>query len=53
MGEKLRKLEARAELITDDFLQKVVAWRRTAVIVALVLFLTHLAAYVAGVMTGR
>jgi len=48
MGEKLRKFEERAELITDDLLQKVIAWRRTAVIVAVVLFLTHLAAYIAG-----
>ena len=48
MGEKLRKLEERAELITDDLLNKVIAWRRTAVIVGLVLFLTHLAVYIAG-----
>ena len=48
MGEKLRKFEERAELITDDLLNKVVAWRRTAVIVAVVLFVTHITAYIAG-----
>ena len=48
MGERLRQLEEHAERITDDLLQKVVAWRRTAVIVSVFLFLTHLAAYVAG-----
>ena len=48
MGEKLKRLEALAELQADGLLTRVVAWRRTAVIVSVVLFLTHFAAYVAG-----
>ena len=52
MGERLRQLEEHAERITDGLLQKVVAWRRTAVIVGLVLFLTHLMAFIVGVMTA-
>jgi hypothetical protein len=48
MGDKWNKFEAYAELKADGYLQKVIAWRRTAVIVGGVLFLTHLAAYVAG-----
>jgi hypothetical protein len=37
-----------AEVAADGLLDRVKAWRRTAVIVSLVLFLTHLAAYLAG-----
>jgi len=53
MGEKLKRLEAYAELQADGFLEKVIAWRRTAVIIALVLMVTHAAAFIIGVMVGR
>ena len=48
MGDKLKRLEAYAELQADGFLQNVIAWRRTAVVVTVVLFLSHLAAFLWG-----
>lgn len=52
MGERLKQLEAMAEASTDGLLTRVIAWRRTAVIVAVVLFLTHLAAFLWGRFGG-
>jgi hypothetical protein len=52
MGDKLRKFEAFAEIQADGLLERVRAWQRTAAILALVLFLTHLAAFILGLVAG-